>query len=475
MKSNIVIFLLLFSVNVFAQKKAKNIPSFQQAKTVQTKNILTKQIDSLMATSFERDLFNGNVLVAKGGKIIYQKSFGFTDETKQTSLYGQSIFNIGSIAKEFNAVAIMILVERGALKLDDTIAKFNLGLPKWAEQVTIRQLVNYASGIPRIDPLVPKNDEEAWKILRGSDSLLFEPGTSYRYDNSNVFLQRRIIEKVSGMSYQEFITKNIVKPLKMTNSVFDAKLDVKNRTSCYDMDNVRCPEMNFISGWLWVDINDLYKWIEAMNTSRLISKESFQTLLNNPYVKDEGGSLGRYLEKEELQRHNGVSYKFESIFLNDFKNDLTIILLSNNLNKVWDLGYTIHNLMLGKAYEIPKKSIYQTLRKEALNNVDKAIEHYELLKRTAESVYSFRNASELNRLGYELLRLGKMNEAISIFKLATKEFPTDANLFDSLGEAYFTNKQYDLALASYKKAISLGGTNGNAEKMIAQIEKIIKS
>ncbi|WP_228425206.1 serine hydrolase domain-containing protein [Chryseobacterium jejuense] len=425
-----------------------------------------------MTKSYERGLFNGNVLVVKNNTIVYQKSFGFTDETRQTPLNNKSIFNIGSIAKEFNAVAIMILVERGLLTLDDPISKFDLGLPKWSEKVTIRHLINYASGIPRIESgLTIINDEGAWNILRNNDTLLFEPGTGYRYDNGNVFLQRRIIEKVTGMSFQQFVIKNIVKPLKMTHSVFEPELGYKNRTSCYDMDNVRCPELKFISGWLWVDINDLYKWIEAMNSSRLISKESFQTLLNNPYAKDEGGSLGRYFEKEDLQRHNGVSYKFESIFLNDFKNNITIILLSNNLNRVWDLGHIIHNVMLGKEYEIPKKSIEQAIRKESLYDVNKAIKTYYLLKENSKNEYSFENSGELNKLGYELLRLGKTNESITIFKLATHEFPKDANLFDSLGEAYFTNKQYDLALENYKKAISLGGTNGNAEKMIEKIEK----
>ncbi|WP_411812502.1 serine hydrolase [Chryseobacterium scophthalmum] len=429
-----------------------------------------------MKKSYERGLFNGNVLIAKNNKIIYQKSFGFNDETKQTKLNDKSIFNIGSIAKEFNAVAIMILVERGLLNLDDPISKYNLGLPKWSEKVTTRHLINYASGIPKIENklIVPKNDEEAWKILRNSDTLLFEPGTNYMYDNGNVFLQRRIIEKVIGMSFQQFVIKNIVNPLKMTNSVFDPTFGSKNRTSCYDMDNVRCPELKFISGWLWVDINDFYKWIEAMNTNRLISQKSFQTLLNNPYAKEEGGSLGRYFEKEDLQRHNGVSYKFESIFLNDFKNKITIILLSNNLNRVWDLGHIIHNLMLGKDYEIPEKSVYQAIRKESLYDVNKAVKTYYLLKENSKNEYSFENSSELNKLGYELLRLGKTNESITIFKLATNEFPTNANLFDSLGEAYFTDKQYNLALESYKKAISLGGTNGNAEKMIEKIEKEIR-
>jgi len=475
-------FLLLLIIALFTNAiSGQELNNFKEKKNsnqrlIEQNAVYINQIDSLMTKTYERGLFNGNVLVAKNNKIIYQKSFGFTDETKQTALNNKSIFNIGSIAKEFNAVSIMILVERGLLNLDDPISKFNLGLPKWSEKVTIRHLINYASGIPKIESgLSSVTDEDAWKILRSSDRLLFEPGTSYKYDNGNVFLQRRIIEKVSGISFEEFVTKNIIKPLKMTTSVFDPKFGYKNRTSCYDMDNIRCPEMNFISGWLWVDTNDLYKWIEALNSNRLISKESFQILLNNPYAKDEGGSLGRYYEKEELQRHNGVSYKFESIFLNDLKNKVTIILVSNNLNRVWDLGHIIHNLMLGKDYEVPKKSVYQAIRKEALVDINKAVETYYSLKESSKNDYSFENPGELNKLGYELLRLGKNNESITIFKLATKEFPKDANLLDSLGEAYFANKQYDLALESYKKAIDFGGTNGNAEKMIEKIQKEIKS
>lgn len=470
----LLVLTVLFTNVLSAQEldNPKETKKLHQNSTEQKSEI--NQIDSLMTKSYERGLFNGNVLISKNNKIIYQKSFGFTDETRQTSLNNKSIFNIGSIAKEFNAVAIMILVERGLLNLDDPISKFNLGLPKWAEKVTIRHLINYASGIPKIESgLNPVSDADAWKILRSSDNLLFEPGTSYKYDNGNVFLQRRIIEKVAGISFEEFVIKNITKPLKMTKSVFDPKFGYKNRTSCYDMDNVRCPEMNFISGWLWVDINNLYKWIEAMDSNRLISKESFQTLLNNPYAKDEGGSLGRYFEKEELQRHNGVSYKFESIFLNDFKNNITIILVSNNLKRVWDLGHIIHNLMLGKDYEIPKKSVYQAIRKESFTDINKAIETYYLIKKNSKNEYSFENPGELNKLGYELLRGGKNNESMEIFKLATKEFPKDANLFDSLGEAYFANKQYDLALDNYNKAISFGGTNGNAEKMIEKIGKEI--
>lgn len=478
MKNLILLPFFLFSINAYFQKQPK-YNQLDKVQEIDAKGIdlsYINQIDSVFQKTYERGLFNGNVLIAKNDKIIYQKSFGFTDETKQTPLTNQSIFNPGSISKEFNAVAIMILVERGLLNLDDKIFKFNLGLPKWSEKVTIRHLINYASGIPRIENglIVPKNDEEAWNILRNNDTLLFEPGTAYRYDNGNVFLQRRIIEKVSGISFQEFVTKNILKPLKMSNSVFDPQFGYRDRTSCYDFDHVRCPELKFISGWLWLDASDLYKWIHAMNTNRLISKASFKILLNNPYAKDQGGSLGQYFEKDQLQRHNGTSYKFESIFLNDFKNDITIILLSNNLNRVWDLGHIIHNLLLGKAYEIPKKSIYQAIRKEAHEDVDKAIGMYHLLKKQHEAVYDFENPSELNRLGYELLRAEKIASAISIFSLNIDRFPNLPNPYDSRGEAYFTKKDYSTSQKDYLKVVALDPTNQNAKTMLMKIEELLK-
>ena len=124
----------------------------------QTTRKYINEIDSLLAESYERDLFNGNILVTKNDTIIYKKSFGYTDGTQQKKLNNKSIFNIGSIAKEFNAVSIMILVEKGILSLNDSISKFNLGLPDWSKKVIIKHLLNYSSGLPEINYSKVKND-----------------------------------------------------------------------------------------------------------------------------------------------------------------------------------------------------------------------------------------------------------------------------------------------------------------------------
>lgn len=445
----------------------------------QSNKIHTDKIDSLLVESYHKDQFNGNVLVVKNDTVLYQKSFGYLSEKQEVKINENSIFNIGSIAKQFNGVAILMLQERGLLNVNDPLSKFELDLPDWSSKVSIKHLLHYTSGLTRIDPLMPSNDEEAWEILRKSDSLLFEPQTRFLYDNANVFLQRRIIEKVSGLSYEDFIIKNVVKPLNMKYSVHDPGMAYPNRTSCYGSDKAPCPELEFISGWLWVTTNDFYKWVKALNENTLISQESYNEILGNPYFKNENmypytykatSPLGEFFEESEVQRHNGISYKFESILLNDLKNNMTIIVLSNYRGKVWSLGHSIHNILLDKPY----KSIYEAIREVSIQNVDLGIKTYKELKEKHQDIYQFDNPGELNKLGYELLRMDKKEEAIKMFVLATSEFPDNANLFDSLAEAYFNNEQYDLSLENYKKSLELNPENMNAQKMIEKINGITK-
>lgn len=130
---SIIIFLLFLTNNVFAQTEG------------------TKQIDSLMQRSNKIGIFNGNVLISKNNKIIYNASFGYTDASKTNQLTTDYRFNIGSITKEFSAVALMQLKEQGKLKLNDKVSKFIPELPKWANEVTIKNLLQYTSGMPDVN------------------------------------------------------------------------------------------------------------------------------------------------------------------------------------------------------------------------------------------------------------------------------------------------------------------------------------
>jgi len=453
--------LLIYSCNEKENKKGQE-PEYVQ------------RIDSVMQIEFDYGILNGSVLVAKNDTIIYEKTFGHTDATKTRKLNTSTIFNIGSIAKEFNGVAIMMLQERGLLHIDDPVSKFDLDLPAWAEKIKIRHLLNYAGGLPSMPNFGGDitNDEIAFNKVRNIDSLLFEPGTSFNYNNYSVFLQRRIVENVTDQTFEAFVTQNIVTPLQLTTAVFDPDETHDDRAFCYDKDNIPCPKFAFISGWLWMNAHDLFTWIQAMNNNQLISQKSFDVLLRNPYTPKLASSLGEFFENEQLQRHDGSAYGFRSIMLNDFKNDVVIIIILNNTGPSIKLGHMTHSIVLEKEFSVVKKSIYDKLKNVFFEDVNEGIRTYNGLKETASEAYEFNDPEELNKLGYEALRAGNVEGGIETIQLAVTEFPEYANLYDSLGEMYLTNEQDNLALENYKKAIALGGTNGNAKAMVLKIQEM---
>ncbi len=150
-------------------------------------------IDSIMQSSYQKGIFNGNVLITRNDSILYQKSFGYADGSEKTELSKKSIFCIGSAAKEFFAVSIMMLIEKGELRMDDKLSKFSLELPTWSEKVTIKHLLNYTSGLPIIDYETAENEQDMLEDLQQLPNLLFEPGTDFNYNNNSIFLQKKLL------------------------------------------------------------------------------------------------------------------------------------------------------------------------------------------------------------------------------------------------------------------------------------------
>jgi CubicO group peptidase (beta-lactamase class C family) len=162
------------------------------------------RIDSLMRIAHQRGIFNGNILVASKGKIIYRKSFGFADGGKTMPLSMDLKFGVGSISKEFNGVAIMLLNEQGKLSLDDNLLKYFPEFPAWANEVKVKHLINYSSGIPVLGPAADGNDSLIYASLVNLKNLTAKPGTLYIYNHINVSLQRRII----GVLVMKVLSKN---------------------------------------------------------------------------------------------------------------------------------------------------------------------------------------------------------------------------------------------------------------------------
>ena len=195
-----------------------------------------QKIDSILNSLYSKEKINGNFLIAEKGKIIYSHSFGLANETTKDKLNENSIFELASCSKQFTAMAIMILKEKGKLSLDDKIIKY---IPELSDYngVTIRNLLNHTGGLPDymelMDSLFDKskiaNNKDIIQIFsKYQPKILFEPNTKYEYSNTGYALLASIIEKASGLTYADYLSKTIFKPLKMKNTfVYTRRLSPK--------------------------------------------------------------------------------------------------------------------------------------------------------------------------------------------------------------------------------------------------------
>jgi len=181
--------------------------------------------DTYMKAEAELYGFNGNVLVSKNGKIIYKRSFGYADYDSKQALNDTSIFDCGSITKEFTAMGILLLKDKGMINYADTLRKFFPELPY--SNITIQQLLTHTSGMPDGFELVEKffdhskiatNADLVSLLAREKPALLFKPGGNLMYSGTAFNMLASIIEKISGQSYNQYLEEHVFKPLGMLHT-----------------------------------------------------------------------------------------------------------------------------------------------------------------------------------------------------------------------------------------------------------------
>lgn len=434
------------------------------------------KIDSLLQKAFRSGLFNGNVLVVNGNKEVYKGAIGYADATKTTKLTTEHRFHIGSIAKEFNAVGMMLLTEQGKVKLSDKVSSFLPQLPAWAASIQVRDLLGYTSGLPDVQWATVDSDEKNMNNLLQLKQLDFEPGTRYAYNNNNVFLQRRIIESVTGMSFKDFVQQKLLAPAGMNHSVMDPVDSDTLVARAFDNAGKQDPLFVPISGWLAVTLDDFYKWEQQVVQYKIISPASTRFLLL-PYSPSRQSGLGfdGRMEGDRIIRmmHDGTARNYQALLVCSPQQGRTVILMCNNKQNNLDaINEAIQQILDGKPYRQPKKPA-AALFQPAIDSVKgpQILSLYNKLKAANKEQYAFDSEATLNELGYYLLQKKRAADAVVVFKHNTKLFPTSGNVFDSLGEAYYTKGDKKNALISYRKSLKLDPGNDNAKKIIAELEK----
>ncbi|HEY9196416.1 MAG TPA: serine hydrolase domain-containing protein [Mucilaginibacter sp.] len=379
-KSLVVLTAPLLLLSCSSKNKNKDQAQSQvMAKPLDTTALLAynprnadKKIDAVMQELHRTRGFNGNVLVAKKGKIVYEKAIGWADYLHRDSLKLGSQFELASVTKTMTSTAILMLMERGKLKLDDDVKKFFPDFPY--DGVTIRLLLTHRSGMMNyvyfIDDIYRKNhlnqrkgltNAEAMKMIADYKPTRFnEPNKRFLYNNSNFMVLGSIIEKVSGMSYAQFMQENVFKPASMAHThvyskaVYDKiPVDVVG----HDRGQWRYSVVqNFLDGpvgdkGIYSTVGDLFLFDRALRAGLLLKPATLDSAYvpRNPMVHGHfsyGYGWRTFTAPgQQVIYHTGWWHGFRHIYLRDMKDDITVVLLTNLANgsllKLDDLFNTV--------------------------------------------------------------------------------------------------------------------------------------
>jgi CubicO group peptidase (beta-lactamase class C family) len=484
---------------------------------------LQSKIDALVNEYVVNHQFMGSVLVAEKGQVVFAKGYGLADVEKNVPNTPETKFMIGSITKQFTAMLVTQLVEKGKLKLENTISDFIPEFPKdIGDKINVEMLLCHSSGLilpEGIEKYYFATSKEEWlqEYLKqlSEEGLRFEPGKGYGYSNAGYFILGLIIEKVTGKSYEAVLTEQILEPLGMTQTGCDRKgLVVENRAICYTKLRDRYITWNeetnsydpavwgFGCGNLYSTVGDLFKFSEALSTNRLLSKKYMDMYLkmrivrtrptihnvSQDLVKEFFGTYGNgfvgeisYIEdsdtkeKETLYWHDGTSKLFRSNHFHYMSKDQIIIICSNCsfLLEGNEMVLKIHQLLNNKPYDhvLIKNSLTQYLEEDVAMHagITAAIDEYRRFKNDTLNFIVPGKEYFIN-MGHQVAEGGNLDWAIAILQAAITEFPGYWEAYDALGDTYILNEENGPAIQSFKKSLELNPQNDHALEMLKKLE-----
>ena len=463
---------------------------------------------------------NGVVLVAERGKIVFERSFGYSDFSEHRLNRKDSSFPIASVSKLLTATAILQLVQQDRLQAADPVVKYLPTFPY--PEITIRHLLSHTSGSPPynafFDSLREKAPDRVFTnadFLPGLDAkrlpLIYARGAKGNYDNINYIVLALVLEKVSGESYRSYIDEHILKPAGMTRTRFmplsyqyaglrswDAfsyphiyphlwsDVPLRGNTVPYVVSYWRAYAFTGFGDYVSTT-HDLLKLDQAYYGGSLLSKSIQDTAftpikLNDGSEDPEGFGLGWEMEKDQSQGkivyHSGAATGLSCILLRNITKRQTIILFDNTHSDAHQVADRALKIVNGESVPRPRKSGAKSYVQALLRDGPERARNTLQTLRTNTTDYEL-DEDEMNSFGYDLM--GDSNvyhlpeehhlaEALEVFKTNMDLFPQSWNVYDSYGEALRKAGRTPEAIQMYERSLQLNGSNKSAIKALSEMD-----
>jgi CubicO group peptidase (beta-lactamase class C family) len=406
-------------------------------------------------------LFSGQAIISHKGKVIYSKQFGLSNSQTQKAIDKNTLFNIGSLNKQFTAEMIHQLVNEHKLAYSDKLNQYlHLFPDSLGDKITIQHLLDMKSGLGDYlnNPgfkVIENTDFQLNDLLKliQKEPLLFEPGTRKYYSNSGYAVLGGIIEKITGKSFEANLIERIALPLGLKNMYYTKAEKEKqlNRASGTEID-MEGGKKNFDdisnsspAGGIYTDGADLLKFTEAKMNSKLPSGKHYGT--------------GMFA---------GGTPLWNSVIYFDETHEFSFVVMANTGNIADKIARRLKSILSNEPVtplELPDNmNLYRLIQEKGTGYIK---DHIETLAKESNLPFDDRF---LNYIGYQFLNANKIDLAIQLFQINVELFPKIANVYDSLAEGYLKKGDKQKALVNYKSELAISPTNANAKKMILDLE-----
>lgn len=493
-----VLFLLLCLTTIACRPPEKKVEE-------QPFDQLPQLIDQYANDVLQRQHVNSIAVAIYRDGDSYHNYYGEMDKNQNNPPHDSTLYEVASISKVFAGSLAAKAVLEGKLSLNDDIRKYLKGnYPNLEFQgipVTIQNLLTHTIGFKnRIPERLAEINEKISQGHYENQSLDYDfndfleelktveinkqPGTFYEYNSIGPELVAYALEQVYNTSYKKLLT-DFFKELGMNNTYLQEYEQHKTYLSNgYDSNGLLAPlDKNPLLGGGYGIITTLPDLMLFMKF-QLESKDPLIKKSTKVLFEDNDNTMG-YLwqdmsigEKEGFYySKTGTSHGVQSGLLICPDSDYGQIIIINNKSEAAlnDWGY-LFNKIETDLIHFPKINLMSLLKPLFLTNMEEAQQRFNILKKQDSNYFNTHLPKVLNTIGYDLLYFHENNEkAIAIFEFAVKQYPENANLYDSLGEAYFNNKEYGKALLNYKRSLEFNPNNENAKQYVSRIALILSS
>lgn len=438
-------------------------------------------------------MFDGAVLVAENGKIIYKDAFGLANREWNIPNTTDTKFMIGSVSKPITATLMLILVQKGLVSLEKTIEDY---LPEFkdkpAAKITIKQLLNHTSGMPNYDiikdffPRISRQSfsrENYLKVYKDS-ALAFEPGTRYMYSSWGYFTLGYIIEKVTKKSYEQAMKDEIFSKINMANSgSYSHTQIIPKRASGYDYGfgsflsaDFRDQSNTMGTGDIYTTVEDLFKFHMAIANNTLLNKELTKEMFT-PGMRPARYGYGwfnqnfRYTATDSIiaNYHLGTTEGFNAFMIRiPATNSMAVILCNSATTDYLGIIKSILKVMNNKPVVL-KRPVHKEMENViGTSNAQAAVNAFKEIKK--DTAHYYVDWVQMYYLGEKLISLNRYEDAKLIAENNVVEFPDKDLISLSLANIYLALNKKEEAVKFYKKTIQLNPVSDEAKNRLKELE-----